>query len=63
MSKIIRGTLDARNRAVILKQPQGGSGRLRCPKCQNLAVAELDGAGKPIHKCQGCGSTLKSKSF
>lgn len=63
MSKIIRGTLDAKTRATILKQPDGGSGRLRCPKCQGLAIGELDGAGKPIYKCQGCGSTIKSKAF
>lgn len=63
MAKIITGTRDAKNRATILKQPQGGSGRLRCPKCQQLAIAELDGAGKPVHKCQGCGAILKASAF
>jgi hypothetical protein len=63
MAKLIRGTLDAKNRATLLKQPQGGTGRLRCPKCQGLAIAELDGTGKPVHKCQGCGAVIKSKAF
>lgn len=58
MSKIIRGTLDNKNRT-ILKQPDGGPGRLRCPKCQGLAIQQLGGDGKPQHKCQGCGSIIK----
>lgn len=60
MAKIIRGTRDAKNRT-ILKQPQGGAGRVRCPKCQNLAIAGVDGSGKPIYQCTGCGSILTSK--
>lgn len=60
MSKIIRGTQDAKNRT-ILKQPAGGAGRVRCPKCQNLAVQEVAGDGKPRYRCTGCGSTITSK--
>lgn len=60
MSKIIRGTRDAKNRT-ILKQPQGGVGRVRCPKCQNLAIAELDGQGRQTYRCTGCGSILTSR--
>jgi ribosomal protein S27E len=62
MSKIIRGTLDNKNRT-ILKQPEGGVGRVRCMKCQQLAVAQLGPDGKQQFKCQGCGAIIKSTPF
>ena len=60
MSKIIRGTQDKKNR-VILKSPDGGVGRIRCPKCQQLAIPEQDGEGKQMYRCLGCGSIMKSQ--
>lgn len=60
MSKIIRGTQDAKKRT-ILKQPQGGVGRVRCPKCQGLATSEVGGNGKVQHRCGSCGSVLTSR--
>ncbi len=60
MSKVIRGTRDAKNR-VLLKQPQGGAGRVRCPKCQNLAILEQDAQGATQYRCSGCGSILTSR--
>lgn len=59
MAKIIRGTLDNKNRT-ILKQPDGGSGRLRCPRCKQLAIQTLGPDGKVQFNCQGCGSVLKA---
>lgn len=60
MSKIIRGTLDKKNRT-ILKQPDGGVGRIRCPRCQQLAIPEQSSTGEAQYKCLGCGSVLKSQ--
>ena len=60
MSKIIRGTLDRKNRT-ILKRPEGGVGRIRCPKCLQLAIPEQSGAGQPQYKCLGCGSVIKAQ--
>lgn len=60
MSKIIRGTLDRKNRT-ILKKPEGGVGRIRCPKCQQLALPEKNGQNEPQYRCMGCGSILKSQ--
>jgi uncharacterized C2H2 Zn-finger protein len=53
--KTIRGTRDLKGNT-ILKQPEGGTGRLRCPKCQRLATPAQGPDGKPVMKCGGCGA-------
>jgi hypothetical protein len=53
--RIIRGTRDAKGN-VITKQQEGGVGRLRCMKCQCLAVPTRLADGREVHKCQGCGA-------
>lgn len=62
MAKLIRGTLDNKGRT-ILKQPEGGPGRIRCPKCQNLAFPTKRPDGTAAMQCQGCGSVITSKPF
>lgn len=62
MSKIIRGTLDKKNRT-ILKSPEGGVGRIRCPKCQQLAIPEQGAQGQPQYRCLGCGSILMAQKL
>lgn len=52
--KIIRGTQDAKGN-VFQKQPDGGTGRLRCMKCGQLAIATTLTTGKAVMQCQGCG--------
>lgn len=59
MPRIIRGTLDARNRSVILQQPAGGVGRVRCTRCGGLA-SPVDGGG---YLCSSCGARLVMKSM
>ena len=61
MSRVIRGTKDLKNR-IVMKSPQGGTGRIRCPKCQGLAVPATDNAtGQPVLQCSGCGTKFSSK--
>jgi len=56
MSRIIRGTQDAKGR-IMLKQAEGGMGRIRCPKCQCLAIDAIDSrTGTKVKRCQGCGN-------
>lgn len=63
MAKLIRGTLDAKGNTV-LKEPEGGVGRVRCPKCQQLAIPMTHPqTGKAMYQCQGCGSYITSKPF
>lgn len=55
MSRIIRGTQDLKGR-IISKQATGGMGRIRCPKCQGLAVDAVDTkTGQKVKRCNGCG--------
>lgn len=53
--RIIRGTRDAKGN-VITKQQEGGVGRVRCMKCQRLAVPTRLPNGKEVLQCQGCGA-------
>lgn len=59
MAKIIRGTVDSKNR-MILKQPEGGVGRLRCPRCPGLAIPQVSTQGQ-IYVCGSCGAVITSK--
>lgn len=60
--KIIRSVRDARGNT-FQKQPQGGVGRTRCPKCSNLCIAQRMPDGKEVMACQGCGANYVSQSM
>lgn len=53
--KIIRGTRDAKGN-IITKQQEGGVARVRCMKCQGLAVPTTLPDGREVLKCTGCGA-------
>lgn len=53
--KIIRGTQDAKGR-VFQKQPEGGTGRMRCMKCSCLMTNVVTPDGKSVIQCGGCGA-------
>jgi hypothetical protein len=53
--RIIRGTRDAKGN-VFQKQPAGGTGRIRCMKCQNLCTRQRMPDGREVMKCGGCGA-------
>lgn len=59
MPKIIRGTLDARTSRVVLQQPAGGVGRIRCTRCGGLA-SPVDSGG---YLCSSCGARIVMKSM
>lgn len=56
--KIIRGTQDAKG-VVYQKQPDGGTGRMRCMKCQGLMTKQRLADGTEVVKCGGCGANHK----
>lgn len=58
--KIIRGTKDAKG-TVLLKGVQGGVKRIRCPKCQMLAVPATKQDGASVLLCGGCGAEYRSR--
>lgn len=63
MSRAISGTKDLKNRTV-LKQPEGGTGRMRCPSCQGIATATYDATtGVEVHKCQKCGRSYTKQAM
>lgn len=51
--RIIRGTRDAQGN-VITKVGEGGVGRVRCMKCQGVAVPHRLPNGKQVLKCTSC---------
>jgi hypothetical protein len=53
--KIIRGTQDAKGN-VFQKQPEGGTGRLRCMKCTSLITPQVLPDGSRVMQCGGCGA-------
>lgn len=55
--KIIRSVKDARGN-IIQKQPPGGIGRLKCPKCQRgVTTAKVMPNGKRVLSCNSCGAS------
>lgn len=60
--KIIRGTQDARG-VVYQKQPEGGTGRLRCMKCQQIMAKVRLANGQEVVQCQGCGASHTTSSM
>lgn len=53
MKRIRTGVAAGRNK-VVLKQPEGGMRRLRCPKCQQLAAPAVRSNGAEVYRC-ACG--------
>jgi hypothetical protein len=53
--RIIRGTQDAKG-VIYQKQPDGGTGRMRCMKCTSLVVQATLHDGKQVMQCTGCGA-------
>ncbi len=53
--KLIRGTQDAKGN-IFTKVPEGGTGRMRCMKCQGLVIATRTASGKAVMQCQSCGA-------
>lgn len=58
MGRIIRGTGDAKR--VILKKAPGGERKIRCPKCQGLAVPALSRNGTKVLRCSTCSTEFTS---
>jgi hypothetical protein len=56
MPKIIRSVRDTRGN-VIQKQPAGGAGRLKCPRCSGNCTAQSMPNGKRVMACQKCGAS------
>jgi hypothetical protein len=55
--RIIRSVRDARGN-IIQKQPPGGAGRLKCPKCQRgVCSSKQMPNGKRIMSCTSCGAS------
>lgn len=48
--KVIRSVRDTRGN-VVQKQPSGGAGRLRCPKCHGLCTTQAMPNGKSVMRC------------
>lgn len=53
--KIIRSVRDAKGNT-FQKQPAGGTGRIRCPKCSMIATPQLLPGGKSVMQCGSCGA-------
>lgn len=60
--KIIRGTQDNKGN-VFEKQPEGGTGRMRCMKCSQLVVPSALADGRQVMQCIGCGANHVSTSM
>lgn len=61
MSRAVVGTKGIRDRVAVGKQPEGGTGRIRCPKCQNIAAVSTDTiTGAKVLHCHGCGQQYSS---
>jgi hypothetical protein len=45
------------------KQPEGGTGRTRCMKCQGICTTQHLPSGQLVHKCGGCGASYVIKSM
>jgi ribosomal protein S27E len=41
---------------VVLRQPEGGMGKIRCPRCHNPAVLARQQDGKLVRRCPSCGT-------
>jgi hypothetical protein len=61
MKRFRGGTLAAKN-TVVLKQAEGGMRRLRCPKCQQLAVPATRNDGTQIYRC-ACGAEFSARAL
>ncbi len=53
--RVLRGTKDIKGNK-LFKQPAGGSGRLRCMRCQGLATPFTLTDGKQAMRCNTCGA-------
>jgi hypothetical protein len=61
MKRIRTGTVGP-NKVVILKQAEGGMRRLRCLKCQQLAVPVTKPNGKVVYRC-ACGAEYSARAL
>jgi ribosomal protein S27E len=55
--RIIRGTKDAKGN-VISRTPEGGVGRIRCMRCQNLCTSAMMPDGTSVMRCAACGANF-----
>lgn len=60
--RIIRSVQDSQGN-ILDKQPDGGTGRTRCMKCQSLCIPQTLPDGSKVMQCQGCGGNYKHASF
>ena len=52
---VVKGTKDlSRKRAAKVLKATGGTDKIRCPGCHELAVAVPNGLGGVKHRCIGC---------
>lgn len=60
--KVIHSVRDARGN-VIQKQPEAGTGQMRCMKCQMMCTAQRMPDGRAVMKCSGCGANYNITSL
>lgn len=60
MKKVMEGTQDIKAKQPQVTKSTFGARKVRCQKCQGLAVPTPDGKGGYMLKCMGCGTTYLS---
>jgi uncharacterized C2H2 Zn-finger protein len=45
---------------VVIRQPEGGLGKIRCPKCHSAAVPARTQDGTLVNRCPMCGTEWRS---
>lgn len=63
MSKFRRGQQVAPGVVVLKKTGEGGMRKLRCPKCQGVAVERRQPDGRVVNTCGTCGTTFASQAL
>lgn len=61
---VVKGTKDAsRRKAVRVIKATGGTDKIRCPGCQQMAVSIPDGMGGTKHRCTSCRREFKFQTL
>lgn len=45
---------------VVLREPEGGLGKIRCPRCHAVAVPARTQNGTLVKRCPSCGTEWQS---
>lgn len=46
--------------AVVLREPEGGLGKIRCPRCKAVAVPARRQDGTVVNRCPTCGTEYRT---